>query len=336
MAGRFVAFGEVMLRLSPPGREVIGQSPRFDVWTAGAEANVAVALARLGHQTAMVTALPPTALGDAALTTLKGHGVDCSGVRRLPGRMGLYFVVTGSGVRPSHVVYDRAGSAFAEASPESWEWDQLLVGADRLHLSGITPALGSGGTAAAFAAATAATRLGVPLSFDGNYRSQLWGAWDGRPAATLAELVGQADILFGDERDVEMMLGSTFAGDGDPRRRAAADAAFDAFPKLRTVASLQRLVETSDRHRLRAHVLSREKTYATEEITLSGIVDRVGTGDAFAAGVLHGMRTGAGLRNSAELGLRLAAWKHTIPGDMAPVTASDLNAVSGQGLDIAR
>lgn len=336
MAGRFVAFGEVMLRLSPPGRELIGQSPRFDVWTAGAEANVAVALAHLGHQTAMVTALPPTALGDTALTTLRGHGVDCSGVLRLPGRMGLYFVVTGSGVRPSRVIYDRAGSAFAEASSEKWEWDRLLAGADRLHLSGITPALGPGGTAAALAAARAATRLGVPLSFDGNYRSQLWGAWDGRPAATLADLVGQADILFGDERDVEMVLGSRFAVDGVQRRRAAADAAFDTFPKLRTVASLERKVDTSDRHRLRAHVFSREETHATEEITVAGIVDRVGTGDAFAAGVLHGMRTGVGLGSSAELGLRLAAWKYSVPGDMAPSTAGDLEAAPGRGLDIAR
>src|SRR4051812_30000281 len=154
-----VFFGEIMLRLSPPNRELLLQSAKLDVWVAGAEANVATGLARLDHATRMVTALPPTPLGDAAVQALRSHGVDVSGVQRRDGRMGLYFVTPGAGLRATEVIYDRAHSAFADAPPETWDWDAVLGDASRLHLSGITPALGPNGTQAALAAAAAATRL---------------------------------------------------------------------------------------------------------------------------------------------------------------------------------
>src|SRR6187551_615078 len=140
--GKFVAFGEIMLRLSPPGRELLLQTPKLDVWIAGAEANVASGLARLGHDVAMASAVPDNDLGRAAIAGMRANGVDCSGISFSGERMGLYFVTSGAGMRATDVVYDRAGSSFAEAPASAWDWDRLLAGADRLHLSGITPALG--------------------------------------------------------------------------------------------------------------------------------------------------------------------------------------------------
>src|SRR4051812_34018384 len=136
-----VFFGEIMLRLSPPSRELLLQSAKLDVWVAGAEANVATGLARLDHPTRMVSAVPATPLGDAAVQALRGQGVDVSTIHRRDGRMGLYFVTPGAGLRATEVIYDRAHSAFADAPPAAWDWDKLLAGAGRLHLSGITPAL---------------------------------------------------------------------------------------------------------------------------------------------------------------------------------------------------
>lgn len=332
--GRFVAFGEIMLRLSPPGRELMLQTPRLDVWTAGAEANVATALARLGHETAMVSALPDTPLGDAALTALRGQGVDTRGILRRDGRMALYFVTSGAGLRATEVIYDRAGSVFAAMPADAWDWDVLLQGADRLHLSGITPALGPGGTATAIAAAEAATRLGVPVSFDGNYRARLWEAWDGRPHETLRRLIAHADILFGDHRDIALVLGAAF--DGEDRDKKAMAAAFDAFPRLRVIAHTDRRTIDVDQHLLCAMVATRDDHVRTPDLKLSGIVDRIGAGDAFASGVLHALRLGQDVAQAARSGLALAALKHSQPGDASLFGRRDLESFLSGGFDVRR
>ncbi|MGN6278495.1 MAG: sugar kinase [Sphingomonas sp.] len=334
--GQFLAFGEVMLRLSPPNRELLLQTPRLDVWTAGAEANVATALARLGHDVAFATALPVDGLGDAALASLRSHGIDCRRVARREGRMGLYFVVPGAGMRATDVTYDRAGSAFAEAPADTWDWAALLDGVDRLHLSGITPALGPVPAAAAIAAAEAAAERGIAISFDGNYRARLWEAWDSDPRGILTRLIDHADILFGNHRDVALLLGGDFGGDGEDRRRAAADAAFDAFPKLQTIASTARHVVDSDHHRLSARIDVRDGHAQTPELDLSGIVDRIGAGDAFAAGVLHALRLGHGIEQAAADGLALTALKHSLPGDASLFTRADLGGFVAGGVDVRR
>jgi 2-dehydro-3-deoxygluconokinase len=334
--GQFLAFGEVMLRLSPPNRELLLQTPRLDVWTAGAEANVATALARLGHDVALATVLPANGLGDAALASLRSHGVDCRRVQRRTGRMGLYFVTPGAGLRPTDVTYDRAGSAFAETPAAAWDWAALLDGVDRLHLSGITPALGPVAAAAALAAADAAAARGIAISFDGNYRARLWEAWDSDPRSILSRLIAQADILFGNHRDVALLLGRTFDGDGDARRRAAAEAAFDVFPKLQLIASTARHVIDSDHHRLSARIDARDRHAQTAEITLSGIVDRIGAGDAFAAGVLHALRQGEGIERAAADGLALTCLKHSLPGDASLFGRADLDAFVAGGVDVRR
>ncbi len=334
--GRFVAFGEVMLRMSPPGRELLLQTPRLDVWVAGAEANVATQLARLGHDTALVTALPANPLGEGALMHLRGQGVDTRGIQRREGRMGIYFVTTGAGFRPTDVLYDRADSAFAQAPADAWDWDKLLAGADRLHLSGITPALGPNGTAAALAAAAAATRLGVPISFDGNYRARLWEAWDSDPKTILTELIAQADVLFGNHRDVSLLLGKTFHGDGADRRREAAEAAFAAFPKLRLMASTARHADDADRNRISARIDTPEVGHQSDEATITGIVDRIGAGDAFAAGVLHGLRSGLDLPGIGATGLAATALKHSLPGDASLFSQADIDGFLAGGFDVRR
>ena len=333
---RFAAFGEIMLRLSPPGRQLLLQTPRLDVWIAGAEANVAIALARLEHEVAMISAVPEGPLGDAAVSALRSHRVGCEAIRRADGRMGLYWVENGAGLRPTQMLYDRAHSAFVELAPDAWHWDELLADVDRLHLSGITPALGPNGTAAALAAAEAAARLSIPISFDGNYRARLWDCWPSSPRETLTMLIAHADILFGNHRDVALLLGQQFGGDGAPRRRAAAEAAFDAFPKLRLIASTARHLESVDHHRLSARIDLREQGYETDEIALPGIVDRVGTGDAFAAGVLHAARCGSAPEEMARTGLALAALKHSIPGDATTFSRSDLGTFMAGGFEVRR
>jgi 2-dehydro-3-deoxygluconokinase len=329
-----VFFGELLLRLSSPGRELLLQSPALDVCVGGAEANVAVGLASLGHATRMVSAIPDNALGRAALSAVRGHGVDCSGVQTLAGRMGLYFLAPGAGLRASEIVYDRAGSSFATAPAEAFAWPELLKGATRLHLSGITPALGPVSAAAAIAAADAATSAGVPISFDGNYRAKLWEAWDSDPRAVLTRLIGQADILFGNHRDIALLLGKPFSGEGSDRRREAAMAAFQAFPKLRVIASTARHVVDADSHRIAARIDTPERAFQTEEVLVAGIVDRIGAGDAYAAGVLHGLA--GGIEAAAQSGLALTCLKHSLPGDMSLFRQADIDAFVEGGLDVRR
>ena len=331
-----VFFGELLLRLSAPGRELLLQSPSLDVCVGGAEANVAVGLASLGHATRMVTAIPDNPLGRAALATVRGHGVACETVQTLPGRMGLYFLAPGAGLRASEIVYDRTGSSFATAPAEAWDWDAALAGATRLHLSGITPALGPNSAAAAIAAAEAAAARGVPVSFDGNYRARLWEAWDSDPRSVLTTLIGHADVLFGNHRDVSLLLGREFPGDGSDRRREAAEAAFEAFPKLRLIASTARHVDDADSHRIAGRIDTPEFGHQTQEVLVAGIVDRIGAGDAFAAGVLHGLLQGGDAAAAAESGLALTCLKHSLPGDMSLFRQADIDAFLAGGFDVRR
>jgi len=336
MAGRVVCFGELLLRLSAPGRELLLQAPRLDLAFGGAEANVAVGLACLGHEAAMVSRVPDNRLGEAAIGYLRRHKVDASAVAAAEGRMGLYFLSPGAGLRASEITYDREHSAFALAGPGEFDWDLLLDGAALFHLSGITPALGPRSAELAIAAAEAAAALGVPISFDGNYRAQLWQRWDSNPRELLTRLVGKATYLFGNHQDVALLLGREFAGEGEARRRDAAQAAFDAFPSLALVASTARHVEDADTHRIAARIDARDGATQTEEVTLAGIVDRIGAGDAFCAGVLHGVLSGRDLDWTARAGLALAALKHSLPGDASLFGRRDIEAFLGGPLDVRR
>jgi 2-dehydro-3-deoxygluconokinase len=331
-----VVFGEILLRLSAPGRELMLQSGRLDVHVGGAEANVAVALAGLGHGVRMVSMAPDNPLGRAAVTFLRGQGVDCGGVAQRDGRMGLYFLTPGAGLRASEVTYDRAGSSFALAGPDDFDWPALFAGASRLHLSGITPALGPRSAAAALAAVRAAKAAGLAVSFDCNYRARLWEGWDSDPRGLLTELVAAADLLFGNHRDVSLLLGRAFSGEGPERRREAALAAFAAFPNLRVIASTARHVEDADRHRIAARIDTAGSVHQTDEVIVSGIVDRIGAGDAFAAGVLDGLIAGRDLDRAVHTGLALGCLKHSLPGDASLFRRADIDAFLAGGLDVRR
>jgi 2-dehydro-3-deoxygluconokinase len=239
-------------------------------------------------------------------------------------------------LRAAEVIYDRAGSAFVEACSEGFDWPTLLEGAGLLHLSGITPALGPGAAAAALAAAEAANALGVPVALDGNYRARLWDAWDSDPRAVLTLLAESADILFGNHRDISLLLGTDFSGEGADRRRAAAEAALKRFPRLRIIASTARHVDDADRHRIAARIDTRDDAVQTEEIVVAGIVDRIGGGDAFAAGILHGIRQHLPLADIVQGGLALACLKHTLPGDAALFRQADIDAFLGGVADVRR
>ncbi len=335
-SGSVVCFGELLLRLSPPNRELLLQGGTLDAQFGGAEANVAIGLARLGRTTRMASIVPDYGLGGAAIDHLRRHGVDAAGVGRAPGRLGLYFLTPGASLRASSIIYDRAGSSFAEAEPAAFDWPALLDGAALFHLSGVTPALGPGSAALALAAAEAARQAGVPVSFDGNYRASLWQMWDSNPRAILTKLVDMADIFFGNHRDIGLLLDHPFDGSGPGRRREAGEAAFDAFPRLQLIASTARHVEDADCHRLSARIDTRANAHQTEEITVPGIVDRIGGGDAFAAGVLHGLLDGGAPETAVRSGLALACLKHSLPGDASLFSQADIDAFWHDGLDVRR
>ena len=295
-----------------------------------------VGLSSLGHATAMVSAVPDNALGHSAIAAIRARGVDSSAVSIRDGRMGLYFLSAGAGLRASEVVYDRAGSSFALAAAGDFDWNVSLKDAGLLHLSGITPALGAKSAEAALGAACAAKAAGVPISFDGNYRAMLWDAWDSNPKAILSELIGMADILFGNHRDISLVLGRDFSGDGADRRREAAEAAFAAFPTLKLIASTARHIDDADCHRISARVDTRDGAVQTREVAVSGIIDRIGAGDAFAAGVLHAHLNGQDADTMAETGLALTALKHSLPGDASLFGQADIDAFMSGNLDVRR
>jgi 2-dehydro-3-deoxygluconokinase len=327
-SARIVCFGELLLRLSAPRRELLLQSPTLDVCVGGAEANVAVALARFGHAAALVSTVPTNDLGEAALGELRRHGVDTSSVARTDGRMGLYFLTPGAAQRPSQVLYDRAHSAFAGAPADSYDWPRLLDGAQALHVSGVTPAVGANAAAAARVAVRVARERGLHVSFDGNFRRKLWEAWKGDARAILHDMFACAETVFADHRDIAIVLDREFSGAGANAEAAAA--AFDAFPQLRRIVATQRLQHNVDDHELSATMITRETTFATARHSVAPIVDRIGTGDAFAAGVLHGLFTGMSEQSALDFGLACGCLKHAVPGDFLRLPASDVEDFLGE------
>lgn len=330
-ATRFVCFGELLLRLAAPGRERLLQSPRLEVQVGGAEANVAVALAQFGHAPALVGTVADNALGAAAVGEVRRHGVDVSRVRTGAGRMGLYFLETGAVHRPSQVLYDRTDSAFALAPPENYDWPRLLDGADVLHVSGVTPAVGGNAAAAATAAVQAARACGLSVVFDGNYRSKLWQAWNNSPGPILRDIFACADILFADQRDIAIALGREFTAASHEQTFAeAAAAAFEAFPTLQRIVATRRIQHSVDHHELSAVMVTRTRTLTSAAQQVTAIVDRIGAGDAFAAGVLHGLFTRMSEQDSLDFGLAAGCLKHSVPGDFLRHSVAEVTDFLGE------
>ncbi|HWU76668.1 MAG TPA: sugar kinase [Rhodanobacter sp.] len=339
MRSRVLCFGELLLRLGAPGNQMLLQTPSLEVHVGGAEANVGVALTGLGHDVAMISVVADNALGTAASGELRRHGVDTRLVRRGAGRMGLYFMTAGAGLRAGEVVYDRAESAFATTPADSYDWSTLLQGAQWLHLSGVSPALGPQAAQATLAAARAACNMGIKVSFDGNFRPRLWERWGGDAQAILRELFDCAHIVFADHRDIGVVLGGEFSQvDAQARVDAAAAVAFTAFPRLQYMACTQRTTHSASHHSLSAMLLGRDGTRALAPAReVAGIVDRIGAGDAFAAGVLHGLMEGFDSDAAIRFGLAAGCLKHFIPGDFGPVQVADVTAVMEAGaFDVRR
>ena len=338
-AARVACFGELLLRLGAPGHQLLLQTPTLDVHCGGAEANVGVSLAHFGHDVAMVSVVADNPLGAAVTGELRKHGVDTTRVRRSDGRMGLYFLTTGAGHRPSEVVYDRADSAFANAAASSFDWPVLLHGAQWLHLSGVSPALGAETARATLEAARAAVALGIKVSFDGNFRPKLWERWGGDAQTILRDLFDCAHIVFADYRDIGVVLGGQFSqAEAQARVDAAAAMAFAAFPRLQYMACTQRSAHSAGHNSLGAMLLGRDGTRAiAPQEELTGIVDRIGGGDAFAAGVLHGLIEGFDAEATIRFGLAAGCLKHSIPGDFNPVGVVEVMALVGEGkFDVRR
>ena len=334
----FACFGELLLRLSAPGNELLLQTGSFAVHIGGAEANVAVSLARFGHTALMASVVPDNPLGKACIGELRRHGVRTEAIHTGPGRMGLYFLTIGAGHRPSEVLYDRADSAFALASPALMDWREILSGVSWLHVSGITPAVSSGAAEAALRAVRMARELGRSVSFDCNYRSKLWERWRGDARTILREIVAESDLLFAEERDMALILGREFQeGPAHERFEVASKEALARFPNLKWIATTVRTQRSVDHHDLAAKLMTRNGLWTTRTYSIGRIVDRIGSGDAFAAGILHSLETGLDCQGTVDFGLAAACLKHSIPGDFNLIGVADVhNLLQDAGFTVRR
>ncbi len=333
-----LCFGEMLLRLTPNDGELLMQSPGLTVRPGGAEANVAVSLARYGAPAAMATVLPDNALGQAARDEVRKHGVDTRGVVFRPGRMGLYFLTPGAVRRPSEVLYDRAASAFVDHVDQALDWAKLLDGVEWLHLSGVTPATGPNGSAAAVKVVEAAVAAGVKVSFDGNFRGRLWSEWAGDPPGTLGRMLAGASLAFADDRDFALVLGTRFDhADPAERRRMAAKAAFVTWPTLERICCTLRVNDSVADQTLSAVMITRDGEHHAAPVRLTGVVDRVGGGDAFASGVLFGLWKNWSNDEALAFGLAAAGLKHSVPGDFNLFDEAQVRAaMDAEGFDIRR
>ena len=307
-----------MLRLSAPNRERLLQSPLLEADFGGAEANVAAGLAQFGLDASFVTALPENDIGDAAVCALAGLGVQTSHICRRGGRMGVYYVETGAGYLGAKVVYDRAGSALAETREGDFDWPNILDGAKWLHVSGITPALSVAAAQATLAAVRCANKLGVKVSCDANYRSALWNYGDS-PASVMKELVQGVDVLVAGADDFREMLEITesaqaSSGYVEQFERLSARA-MEAYPNLELVAGTLRDVRTASSNGWSGCLRSRSEFLRAKYYDIDHIVDRIGTGDAFSAGLIYGLMANKSHGEALEYAVAAGCLKHSIPKD---------------------
>lgn len=327
-----VTFGEIMLRLSPPGKEVLFQSPRLEAVFGGGEANVAVSLAIFGHHARYVSAVPANEVGDAALRELRKWGVDTGFVIRQGQRLGIYFAETGANQRASKVTYDREGSGIAEAKRGDFDWSKALAGGGWFHVSGITPALSATAADLTLEAVKAARAAKVTVSVDLNYRAKLWNYGKGA-REVMREVTRHADLLLGNEDDCQKALGVDMPG--GTKTEAPAVAVYETltgrvmneFPNLARVAITLRESHSADHNGWSAVLRNRAKFISGPSYDIRSIVDRIGAGDAFAAGLIHGFTSR--LPDEDALGFAVAAscLKHSVPGDFNLVTEKDVQAL---------
>jgi 2-dehydro-3-deoxygluconokinase len=338
MTNRVITFGEVMLRLMSPGFERFFQSPLLEATFGGGEANVAVSLANYGLDVAYVTVLPENPIADACIAYLRGKGVDTSLIARGDGRMGIYFLEAGANQRPSKVIYDRANSAIATAEPGSLNWGHIFDGASWFHITGITPALSQSAAGLSLQAVQVAREKGLTVSCDYNYRKKLWKYGKAAPQVMM-ELVRYVDVGIANEEDCQRSLGISVeagdweqaleAGELDPSRyRALCEKVMETFPNLKYQAITLRESYSASHNGWSACLHNGEDFFLSTRYDITHIVDRVGGGDSFAAGLIYGLITE--MDDEAALGFAAAAscLKHSIPGDANLVSVDEVKRLA--------
>lgn len=329
---KIVTLGEIMLRLSTPGHSRFVQSDSFDVVYGGGEANVAVSCANYGHEAYYVTRLPVHEIGQAAVNALRRYGVRTDFIARGGSRVGIYFLESGAAMRPSKVIYDRAGSAIAEALPEDFDFDAIMEGADWFHWSGITPAISDRAAELTRLACEAAKRHGVTVSVDLNFRKKLWTKE--KAQSVMRPLMQYVDVCIGNEEDAELCLGFKPDADVEAGKTDAEGykgifrAMADQFGFKYVVSTLRESFSASH-NGWKAMIYDGKEFYESKRYDILPIVDRVGGGDSFSGGLIHGLLTKATQGEALEFAVAASALKHTIDGDFNMVSAAEVEALAG-------
>ena len=336
MTGRIVTFGEIMLRLAPPGFERFLQTPQFIATFGGAEANVAVALASFGMDAAYVTVLPAHPIADAAIAELRRFGVDTSRIVRSDGRLGVYYLETGASQRPSRIVYDREHSALALAKPGDISWRAAFQGALWFHISGITPALSSSAADLALESVRAAREAGLTISCDLNFRKNLW-KWGKTAREVMPELVKLTHALIANEEDVQTALGlqaevEVQSGHLDQKQyEKLASRVLSTYPNLKSIAITLRESISASHNRWSACFHDGRQFLSSRKYDITHIVDRVGAGDCFAAGMIYGTLAQLSPQETLDFAVAASGLKHSIPGDFSRVGVAEVNALLKEG-----
>lgn len=328
MSKTIVSLGELMMRLKPPGKLRLRQAQAFEVCHGGAEANVAVSLAEFGLGSRLVTALPDGELGAQALRFLRAHDVDTSQIIQRPGRLGLYFMEEGADFRSGCVVYDRAGSVFSTLTPDDIDWNAAFEGADWFHISGITPALSDEARQLSAYAMKEARKRNIHVSLDLNFRERLWQY--GLPASqVMPDLAALADTLIAGRGDCTHCLGVDGEGEnGSPEWAASlTEQLFRRFSQLTNAAITLRESRSAECHRWTSHLRTPNGSHLSRAYEMTAIVDRVGTGDAFCAGLIYGLIEGRAPDDALEFGAAANCLKHSIHGDSNAVSAAEVDAL---------
>lgn len=338
MSATIVSFGEIMLRLSPPDFERLLQTPQLTASFGGSEANVAVALSLLGIPASFVTILPDSSpVAEAALGELRRFGVDTSHVVRREGRMGICYIERGANQRPSRVTYDRAFSAIALARVDDIDWRRVFDGRACFHISGVTPALSQSTAGLALESVRIARESGLTVSCDLNFRRQLW-RWGKTATEVMPDLLRHADIAIGNEEDIEMSLGMQSSAGGASGQidfaqyEELTNCVLATYPNLRMVAVTLRHSSSASRNSWSACLRDRSGFLTSRQYDITDIVDRVGAGDSFAAGLIYGLHAHKTQQDALEFATALGCLKHSMPGDFSRFTVDDVNALlAGDG-----
>lgn len=332
MGARVITFGEIMLRLKSPGHERLLQSPFLEATFGGGEANVALSLAQFGLDVAFVTALPENTLGNACMGELRRWGVDTSKILLSGQRLGIYFLETGADQRPSKVVYDREESAFSRLCPGDLDWASILAGADWLHITGITPALGQNLADVSIEAFQEARKRGIMVSCDYNYRSKLWKYGKQAPEV-MRQLLQHVDVGIANEEDCQKSLGIELNMDmatghlQENKHRFLAQRVLEQFPLLKMQAVTFRESYSADHNGWAAVLHDRNNFYSSQKYQIHDIVDRVGGGDSFAAGLIYSLLTRNDPQWALDFATAASCLKHSISGDYNRIGIHEVEAL---------